>query len=632
MVRIPENIRKVKRPKNTVVTPPSKDGRYPVRIKEIDSDGKQKNGATIGYIYGEMFIPSGEITEHFVHHRSSRFSTSAMGFRELLENGFAYVDKTSLIAEILDSDPRSVHFFTRPTRFGKTLNLDMLDCFFNIETAGILDYFYGMKITDSPYYTEYRRYKGSFPVIRLNMGSIDASNADAVNRSLGNMVSDLFRRKRQRLSEFPEFDSYRFWFDRFIDGTASEQDISTSIMDLSSCIFSCYGKRAIILIDEYDSFIQTMGGDNSGRDSVLGILSRFMTSTLKHNDNLEYGVVTGVLRLSQTGMISGLNNTVIHDIFDERTGDCFGYTNDDLDDLLDRTIPEESDRVSVKAAIKKAYDGYVFGGREIYNPRSVNMYLSEGTFGHPPRAYWDQQRHNAFLDDMLNRAPRWILNEIAALMDTDGFKVRKEVDPSVSYWDLNDDDFEGTHLYSILVTTGYLRAEVVERGIRTYICDISLPNEEVRESYRDLIRRAEGIRAEYRTGPMPMIARKDSAGVTEYFNFYLARNSIRDSWSHDDCKKWMLNRLLDSGIEANAEAESGNGFCDILIPKKDRMPRVCIEITTSAEAGTDNLDLLVAEGFRKIRDRRYAGPGDIVMSVGWNRKYLKAEMIDHRDL
>jgi hypothetical protein len=251
------------------------------------------------------------------------------------------------------------------------------------------------------------------------------------------------------------------------------------------------------------------------------------------------------------------------------------------------------------------------------------MHLASGDLSNP-KAYWEQRSDNDILNGLLDSAPAGIQNEISNLIES-GSGVTKRIWPSTLFSDLSKDDKECSRLYSYLVMTGYLRAEVRASEEVCYICSVLLPNRETKHAYDHLLSRVRSMHDRMAGRLGSLMTGLDSEGCTELLNFHLGRNSVRDPWGHDDCKKWLLSLMLNEGLDAYSERESGNGYPDITVRSE---PAVFVEITTSDEARNSDLDRLAEMSLAKATERRYSQNG-IIMAIGWDRKFVRV-MLERR--
>ena len=569
--------------------------------------------------------------------RAPRISRCGSSFNSIRLSDALYVDKTGLLVVLckdLSSKKRNVHVCTRPTRFGKTMNLSMIDRFFNVRYQGEKDVFEGLEISG---HHEYDQFKNRYPVIQLDMRLVSAKSDDSVYGGLTEVI-------RTAYDDFyglygGEWMSERTErrFRKYMDDDLNPSEISSAILHLSKLLHdelkddsgTRISRKPVILIDEYDHFLQGMGGKSQDEfDSIRDILSDFITISLKSNKDYSFGVMTGILTLSQTGMISGLNNPVIHNIFDEETGRFFGYTEDEVRNLVDMYVPEGIDKAKVLRDIKSMYDGYVFGGVEIYNPRSVNMYLADGVFDGPPGEYWERSRRNTFLDDLLLNSPESVQDRIATLVLEKGRTEEVSIFPSTVYQDVYNDRSSEDLLYSCLAVTGYLKAVPVSKshGLVKIPCTVSLPSREVEHAYNNLIgtirsRRIRGDRF------FQCLLSYDSEGATEAFNERLKGLSTRDSWDHDRCKHNLYDYLIANGFVTRTEVPLGNGIIDVSVQgdRDSGIPDIHIEVTTADEAGCRDLDGILEACWRKFDERRYVDgdPHGMFVAFAWDRRFCR---------
>ena len=569
--------------------------------------------------------------------RAPRISRSGSSFNSIRLSDALYVDKTGLLVELCESvmdDLNDVHIYTRPTRFGKTMNLSMIDRFFNVRYQGEKDVFEGLEISG---HHEYDHLRNRYPVIKLDLSVISFETRESMVDDLRVVVKNAYGGVLQSYGDSWMSETTKGIFDRYIKGDAGGSDIRNAILELSR-LLSCelrdgsgnpVGMKPIILIDEYDSFLQTMGRMPYAEfESICTILAKFLNVTLKTNPNIAVAVMTGILTLSQTGMISGLNNPVIHNIFDEETGRFFGYTEDEVRGLVDMYVPEGVDRGKVLRDIKSMYDGYVFGGVEIYNPRSVNMYLADGVFDGPPGEYWERSRRNTFLDDLLLNSPESVQDRIATLVLEKGRTEEVSIFPSTVYQDVYNDRSSEDLLYSCLAVTGYLKAVPVSKshGLVKIPCTVSLPSREVEHAYDNLIgtirsRRIRGDRF------FQCLLSYDSEGATEAFNERLKGLSTRDSWDHDRCKHNLYDYLIANGFVTRTEVPLGNGIIDVSVQgdRDSGIPDIHIEVTTADEVGCRDLDGILEACWRKFDERRYVDgdPHGMFVAFAWDRRFCR---------
>ena len=383
------------------------------------------------------------------------------------------------------------------------------------------------------------------------------------------------------------------------------------------------GAKPVVLMDEYDAFLQDMGRVPPERfNEVIKALSRFMVATFKSNMDFTVGVVTGILRLSQTGMLSGLNNPNMHDIFDEGTGGFFGYTENEVEGLIRGYVPDPF-RSKAMAYVREIYDGYLFGGTEVYNPRSVNMYLAGGRFDVRSKEYWEQSRRNQLLDSLLSSVSESVQDRIAGLAAEKDREMSASIEASAVYQDLYCNPSE-TALVSCLVTSGYLKARPVDEvGTSAFECMVSVPSLEMAHAYDGLMSRARARKVKGDSF-LDALYSCDSTRATEEFNRHLSSMSVRDGWGHDRCKQHLADYFSSRMLDAKTEAETGNGYADVFVggDRSNRAPDVCIEITTSEETGTGDLARIEQVCWDKFANRMYCSdrPDALLVAFAWDRK------------
>ena len=305
---------------------------------------------------------------------------------------YYYVDKTLLIKEFLDKKPL-VSLFTRPRRFGKTLNMDMLRVFFEISDKNTSKYFADKKIWQCG--EEYRSHQGKYPVIFLTFKDVKFDTWDATIDKIRGLLQEEYGRHQELLNSDKLSQYEKEYFTKIISATANEVELTSSLERLSKMLASHYDKAPVIIIDEYDTPIQE-GYSKDFYDEIIGFMRNFFSGAFKDNKNLSYGFLTGILRIAQESIFSGLNNLTVNSVMDEEYDSFFGFTESEVKAML--SYYGVSDK---EEELKDWYDGYLFGSEEIYNPWSVINYISKGCL---PQAYWVNTGKNEILNDVLRVA------------------------------------------------------------------------------------------------------------------------------------------------------------------------------------------------------------------------------------
>ena len=376
-------------------------------------------------------------------------------FKELRDGGGYYVDKSLFIADILDSGLTKVFLYTRPRRFGKSLNLSMLDAYLNLEYTGNT-WFDGLAISDK---RPNDPLKNSFPVIKLDLKDLNTENYEGFLNSLRKKISTLYSRFRY-LDVSLELDPlYQDRYKTLYREGSDDEDLANSVRYLCEMLEMHHGRKAVVLIDEYDSPMNSSYGSNT-QESILGFLKRFYSSALKSNESLGFAVITGVMQISKESIFSGLNNILVNNVFSTESDEMFGFTSEEVRNLCsDYGHSEKYDEA------RQWYDGYVFGNAEIYNPWSVLNYVKNGF---RPDEYWAGTSGNSIINTLLNRADKIVYDDLKVLGE--GKSITRMIDSRISYADMTD--MNG--IYSVMTLSGYLKAVPSEDG---YL--LSIPNMEM---------------------------------------------------------------------------------------------------------------------------------------------------------
>lgn len=494
-------------------------------------------------------------------------------FADFSMNNFYYVDKTGLIIDLLHNWGK-VNLFTRPRRFGKSLNMSMLKCFF--ETGCDKKLFAGLKISQEEELCE--AYMGQFPVISITLKGVDGLSFESAGAAMRNVIGKEalrfeFLQKSDKLS-----DREKEMYEQLVQvGTGNQAIFSMpdalladSLQTLSMLLFKHYSRKSIILIDEYD--VPLDKAFQAGYyDEMVSLMRSIFGNALKTNDYLQFAVLTGCLRISKESIFTGLNNMKIHTITDTRYDEYFGFTDDDVKTLLD--YYGLTDRFEI---IKEWYDGYRFGNVSVYCPWDVINYCDSvlGDAKKEPENYWANTSGNMMVRRFIDKANQQTRNEIERLIS--GESITKTLNMELTY---NELDSSIDNLWSVLFTTGYLTQQSrTERAC----CELIIPNREIRELFVTQIRewfrettRADIPRIESFCHAFP---NKDAERVEELLNDYLWNSiSIRDTSVRKDRKENFYHGMLLGLLQyednwfIKSNAESGEGFSDILIETPSRI-------------------------------------------------------------
>ena len=503
-------------------------------------------------------------------------------FNKIRDSDACYIDKTELIAEILEHGA-VVYLFTRPRRFGKSLNLSMLDSYFNLRYADDPDRFSGLRISElRPNDPE----KNSNPVVHLNLKDLKSPDYGGFLEALSSVMSELY-------AEFPELkesdllnEKQKQIYNEVLMEGASEILLGRSLGLLTKMIETVYGKPVIVLIDEYDNAVNEAATPEM-RSSILGFYSMFLSNALKSNRSLKFGVLTGVMQIIMSGIFSGLNNICPYSIFDKRFQEHWGFSEDEVKKLCaDFGHPEKSDEAM------EWYCGYRFGDAELCNPWSVLRYVDSGFV---PKEYWSETSTNSILYDLCMRADTSVLKD---LIDMNGSGAVKALYSTNACIDSDDES-----MYSLMAMTGYLRA--VSMGGDLY--EISFPNREISSTMADVVY---DIMLPSNDLEFRRLCSAGADGRTDDLESILGR-IVSKNGCWNSSRDWPYPLVLMSitlGIspwyDIRAEKEGGNGRIDIIMePKAAGRAGMIIELKkVDSEA---ELEGAADSALSQIHEKRY---------------------------
>ena len=521
-------------------------------------------------------------------------------FREIRRKDFYYIDKTGLIEQLLDSWGK-VNLFTRPRRFGKTLNMSMLRYFFETGTDKTL--FEGLHISQRSDLCE--EYMGKFPVVSLTLKGVDGLT---------------FERAKNKLLKYIALEAERFNFlknsDKLTDNekqrygalirmqdgkyVMDEDTLESALQTLSELLYRHYGQKVIILIDEYDVPLDKAYQNDYYREMVVMIRSLF-GEALKTNEFLQFAVLTGCLRVSKESIFTGLNNFKIFSITDLRFDEQFGFTEDEVEKML-----KDYQLETHLASMKEWYDGYRFGGADIYCPWDVINRVDDlcDTPEAEPKCYWINSSGNALVKRFVSIANRTTQNEIERLIA--GEPIEKSLRLDLTYDEI---DKSIDNIWSVLFTTGYLtQVGMTEQGAYKLV----VPNKEVRTVYisqiQEWFKQKIADNAEQMTSFWKAVEDGNAEEIEQYLNRTLSNTiSVFDTKAPEKENSYhtflagMLTGNTDWVVKSNVEA--GEGFADIIIEPQNPDDGIIFELKYSKEAS--GLDKACERAIKQIRDRRY---------------------------
>ena len=522
-------------------------------------------------------------------------------FEEIRKLGFYYIDKTRLIEQLLQGWGK-VTLFTRPRRFGKTLNMSMLKSFFEIGTDKTL--FDGLYISGNKALCD--EHMGKYPVIFLSLKGVEGLEFASAKRMLCTIIDREIGRHYYLKTSDALTDEDRTLFTKMLHG--QDDNIKDSIRMLSQLLYKHYGQKAVILIDEYDVPLDK-AFQNGYYKEMVSLIRGLFGQALKTNEFLQFAVLTGCLRVSKESIFTGLNNFEINSIVDIDHDEQFGFTDDEVMKLL-----LDYDRSERYPDVKEWYDGYHFGNADIYCPWDV-INFAKKLVSDPsarPSAFWINSSGNDMVKRFVDKADQTTRDEIEKLV-AGGF-VEKQLRLDLTY-----DEIDNTidNLWSVLFTTGYLTkiGEVKVPDSESYAYKLVIPNKEVREVF--ILQIQEWFKAVVAKDDDTMkllskaILDKDEKQIARQLNIVMGRMiSILDTKAPDDMKENFYHGLLlgllrgsnpDWLIKSNRE--SGDGFSDILIMPEDPDAGIVIEVKYAKEM--KELDAACEAAMAQIQNKRY---------------------------
>ena len=501
------------------------------------------------------------------------------------QSDYYYVDKTMLIKEFLDQKPL-VSLFTRPRRFGKTLNMDMLRVYFEKTDEDTSKYFKDKNIWKCG--EGYRAHQGKYPVIFLTFKDVKFDSWQATVEKIKSLLQEEYGRHQELLSSDRISDYEKEYFNKVLSATENEVELSSSLEKLSKMLATHYDKAPIIIIDEYDTPIQE-GYSKDFYDEIIGFTRNFFSGAFKDNKNLSYGILTGCI-------FSGLNNLTVNSVMDEAYDCYFGFTDEEVSKMLDYYGVAEKE-----SELKEWYDGYLFGNEEIYNPWSVINYISKGCV---PQAYWVNTGKNEILEDVLKVADEDITEKLYSLILGD--KVLARIDLNGVYGSSN--------IFSLLLVAGYLKTTIKElQADGSYLCQVSIPNKEIASVYKsEVLAHLMQIGAVSRTTADKIAESlfindyvKLEKAIAEYMDkaisFY---DTASESFYHGLVLGLMA--MMDNQYKIKSNRESGKGRFDIcLMPRDNKHPEMIMELKWKKNLDDNELVLLADEAISQIHSMEY---------------------------
>ena len=508
---------------------------------------------------------------------------------------YYYVDKTLLIRDFIDERPQ-VSLFTRPRRFGKTLNMDMLRVFFECSKEDTSVYFKNKKIWKCG--KEYQDYQGKYPVIYVTFKDVKCDDWE----NAYDLIYKIIRNEIERHSELLNSDKISAYEKKYLtsmlNGEANENDVAFAFLNLSRMLHTHYGVAPIIIVDEYDTPIQ-QGHVRGYYDQVIDFMRALFSGGLKDNPHLSYGFLTGILRVAKESIFSGLNNLKINSILDNRYSEYFGFTPEEIREMAQYYgVPEKYDEIC------EWYDGYRFGKTEIFNPWSVIGYFNNECV---PRAFWQSTGSNDIIGEVLNNATMETFEKLESLLQ--GKSIVTNIDTGVIYPQIQNNP---ASVYSFLLVTGYLKTITNDQTFGgDYICEVALPNKEISYVYsKEILSQFENMIPQSTASAIQTaIYTMDISKLKELLEKFLLQTvSFHDAANETFYHGLILGlcAMLNNQYRLTSNREAGNGRFDIqMLPLNKLLPGILIELKAGKDCTEEQLSRLADAALKQINDKQY---------------------------
>lgn len=516
--------------------------------------------------------------------RMKLLPTGIENFKTMIDKSAYYVDKTKFIEDVLSEQ---VVLYTRPRRFGKTLNMSMLYYFFSIKEKENAYLFDGLNISKNK---DALKVQNKYPTIFISLKEMKSLTFDAQISSFSNVIYELLEKNLEILSSDQLSDTTKDILNKLHNRSSSAEDLKISLRVITNALYTYYQQKVIVLIDEYDVPLQAAYQNNYYEEMVEFLRSVF-SSALKTNDALEKGVMTGCLRISKESIFTGLNNFTAYSVLNNISSEFFGFTELEVKQLLkDYNLSEKMDEV------KEWYDGYQFGNKEIYNPWSTLMYVKNITqdVSFKPISFWANTSGNDLVVKYIQNGDKKLRKEFDVLMS--GQSLIKYIKPELTYREMDNIN----NIYSFLLLTGYLKV-IKDRGENQY--ELVIPNKEVYEIYKQSFM---SYFEDYTTSRKGELYQELVDGDKKKVNLLLNDILLRSISYFDNQESFYHGFLVGllNDYEVVSNRESGNGRFDVCVLPENILGTVVL-IECKHSISEDDLIDDAKEGARQIVEKKY---------------------------
>lgn len=550
-----------------------------------------KNGELPGAIKeGRKWLIPDE-TMHMNHFAKNKSLPIGVSDFKLATTGYYYVDKTLMIRDFLDKKPM-VSLFTRPRRFGKTLNMDMLRVFFEKTNEDTSVYFKDKQIWQCGDY--YTKHQGRYPVIFLTFKDVKSMTWEETFQKIRRLISLEFIRHNE-LETSSVLTAYeKEQYHLLAKDSGDEVDCQMGLQLLSLLLHKHYGRECIIIIDEYDTPIQ-QGHTCNFYPEIVNFMRNFFSGGLKDNPHLAFGFLTGILRVAKESIFSGMNNLKTYSILDDGYSSYFGFTEKEVKDML--RYYGKDDKYN---ELSEWYDGYRFGNTEIFNPWSVINYISDNCF---PKAFWQSTGSNEIIGEIIQTATPEITKDLYKLLC--GEKIAAYIDTGVIYPEVQNNPYS---IYSFLLVAGYLKvANIYPQSDGNFMCDVAIPNKEITFVYeKEVLNRTN--QNSLAISISQAIFSKDTQKLQALLEDFMVKSISSIDGANEGFYHGMmlgLCAILGNRYKIRSNRESGLGRFDIqLMTLTKGMPGFIFEFKHTKDEHTD-LSALADSALQQIEAKKY---------------------------
>lgn len=526
-----------------------------------------------------------------------RVGVGESDFAALRRSGKYYVDKTAVMYELVEETENKVTLFTRPRRFGKTLMMSMLSNFFSIRKDS-REIFEGLRITAYKEFCE--KWMNQSPVLFLSYKDVEAETFEGAYRMLKTKLADLCKELDFLLEETAVNSADRDIFRKLMFKTAEEDDVKNSLKTIMRMLYAVYGRKTILLIDEYDVPLARASEKNTVENAyysaMLDVIKGMMGTALKDNEFLEFSVITGCLRIAKESIFTGTNNFASYSVLDADFSEYFGFSEEEVEKML-----LAADRQDKADLIKEWYDGYIFGDSFLYCPWDVMNYMSalKKRENAKPKNYWKNTSHNGILLTFVKRTDFKVRGKFEILMN--GGTITQTISDELTYDTLHSSE---DNLWSVILMTGYLtKADAGEEGETVRL---KIPNREIASIFEDTVVKLfqDTMDDNCRKDMMEALWRGDEREASEAISNLLWKTISYNDYHEDYYHAFLAGAFVGLGYEVESNKEKGLGRPDIFL--KDDDNRRVIIIETKRSKKEDNLDQDCDRAVNQILSKRYA--------------------------